>query len=64
MTDRDIVREILKADPISPLRDLAKQTTLSQQKFAIVAWQVAHYDRIDYHAQRLDGRRIRRKVAA
>lgn len=64
MPTRADVRAAVQADPITPLTELARTLGLDAQRFQIVAHQVAKYDGIDYHAKRLDGRKVRRKVAA
>ena len=62
-TSRDIVRAALIADPVSPLADLARAIGMPTHTFCVIAGQVRRVDGIDYHAQRLDGRKTRWRAA-
>jgi hypothetical protein len=61
---RSEVRAALLADPTTPLTDLARRLGVDRLRFTIVASQVCQYDGINYHAQRLDGRKVRQGRAA
>jgi hypothetical protein len=63
-THADTVRGILKADPTTPLSDLARANGFPPSLFVTFAHRVAKTDGINYHAQRLDGRKVRQGRAA
>jgi hypothetical protein len=58
-TRANAVRAILKADPVTPLSDLARANGFPPSLFVTFAHRVTRTDGIDYHAQRLDGRKRR-----
>jgi hypothetical protein len=62
--NRTEVRATLLADPVTPIADLARVNGFDEHRFRVVARQVTITDGINYHAQRLDGRKVRQGRAA